>query len=65
MSLEQYTPIKPREKFAIAREDSFDRGTVILGALLGGEALSRLFSKKHGRKTPSRFTHSRISGGSI
>jgi hypothetical protein len=37
-SLEQYTPITPREKFAIARQDSFDRGTVILGALLGGEA---------------------------
>jgi hypothetical protein len=37
-SLEQYTPITPREKFAIAREDSFDRGTVILGVLLGGEA---------------------------
>ena len=37
-SLEQYTPITPKEKFAIARQDSFDRGTVILGALLGGEA---------------------------
>ena len=38
VSLEQSTRIKPLEKFAIAREDSFDRGTVILGALLGGEA---------------------------
>lgn len=37
-SPEHYTPITPREKFAIARQDSFDRGTVILGALLGGEA---------------------------
>ena len=37
-SLEQYTPITPKEKFAIARQDSFDRGTFILGVLLGGEA---------------------------
>lgn len=37
-SLEHDTPIAASEKFAIARPDSFDRGTVILGALLGGEA---------------------------
>ena len=37
-SLEHYTPIPTREKFAIASQDSFDRGTIILGALLGGEA---------------------------
>jgi hypothetical protein len=38
LSPEHYTPITTREKFAIARQDSFDRGTFILGALLGGEA---------------------------
>lgn len=37
-SLKDYTPIGAREKFAIARDDSFDRGTFILGAIMGGEA---------------------------
>jgi hypothetical protein len=36
--LKDYRPITAREKFAIAGQDSFDRGTFILGALLGGEA---------------------------
>ena len=36
--LTEYSPITPKEKFRIARQDSFDRGTFILGALLGGEA---------------------------
>jgi hypothetical protein len=36
--LKDYSPITPKEKFAIARQDSFDRGTFILGGILGGEA---------------------------
>lgn len=38
LSLEHYTPITTKEKFTIARQDAFDRGTFVLGALLGGEA---------------------------
>jgi hypothetical protein len=37
-SLKDYSPIVPRQKFALASQDSFDRGTVILGAFFGGEA---------------------------
>jgi hypothetical protein len=33
-----YKPITPREKFKIARQDTFDRGTVALAAAFAGEA---------------------------
>jgi hypothetical protein len=33
-----YKPITPSEKFRIATQDSFDRGTVALGVLFGAEA---------------------------
>jgi len=36
--LEEYTPIRPKEKFKLAAEDSFDRGTVALAAAFAGEA---------------------------
>jgi hypothetical protein len=36
-SLQNYEPLTTREKFKIATEDSFDRGTVILAAFFGGE----------------------------
>jgi len=38
-SSEENKPITPKEKFKIAAEDSFDRGTVALGALFGGQAM--------------------------
>jgi len=37
-SLNNYKPLSPTEKFAIARQDSFDRGTVILAAAFAGDA---------------------------
>jgi hypothetical protein len=37
-SLHNYQPISARKKFEIARQDSFDRGTVVLAALFGAEA---------------------------
>jgi len=37
-SLAHYEPISIKEKFTIARQDSFDRGTVILAAAFAGEA---------------------------
>jgi hypothetical protein len=37
-SLTPYQPITVREKFRIATEDSFDRGTVVLAAAFAGEA---------------------------
>lgn len=36
-SLQNYEPLTSREKFKIASEDSFDRGTIVLAALFGGE----------------------------
>jgi hypothetical protein len=33
-----YTPISVGEKFKLATQDSFDRGTIALGMLFGGEA---------------------------
>jgi hypothetical protein len=37
-SLHPYKPLTPEEKFKIATEDSFDRGTAALAVLFGGEA---------------------------
>ena len=37
-SLNPYTPLTAREKFKIAAEDSFDRGTVALAVLFGAES---------------------------
>src|ERR1700688_1534245 len=36
-TLASYEPLTPREKFRIAAQDSFDRGTVILAALFAGQ----------------------------
>ena len=36
-SLQNYEPLTTSEKFKIATQDSFDRGTVILAAFFGGE----------------------------
>ena len=36
-SLQSYEPLTPEEKFKIASQDSFDRGTVALALLFGGE----------------------------
>ncbi len=33
-----YTPISPKQKFTIATQDSFDRGTFVLAAAFAGEA---------------------------
>lgn len=37
-TLKDYKPLTPREKFKIAAEDSFDRGTVALAALFAGQS---------------------------
>ena len=37
-TLHPYKPLAPREKFKIATEDSFDRGTAALAVLFAGEA---------------------------
>src|SRR6202041_2876832 len=35
-SLKDYQPLSPKQKFEIARQDSFDRGTVVLAAAFAG-----------------------------
>jgi len=37
-SLQNYEPLTTREKFKIASDDAFDRGTIALAVLFGGEA---------------------------
>jgi hypothetical protein len=37
-SLLDYKPLTPKEKFEIATQDSFDRGTIALAALFAGES---------------------------
>ena len=37
-SLKDYKPLSPGEKFALAGQDSFDRGTVVLAAVFAGDA---------------------------
>jgi hypothetical protein len=36
-TFQEYKPLVPRQKFKLATEDSFDRGTFILGALFAGQ----------------------------
>ena len=35
--LKDYIPLTPRERFRIAAQDSFDRGTVVLAAAFAGQ----------------------------
>ncbi len=51
--LTPYQPIGPREKFHIATLDSFDRGTVALGALFGAEAQLTRANPSFGDGVPS------------
>jgi hypothetical protein len=37
-SLKNYKPLSPKEKFEIARQDSFDRGTIALAAVFAADA---------------------------
>jgi hypothetical protein len=37
-TLHPYVPISPKEKFKLASQDAFDRGTVVLAAAFAGEA---------------------------
>src|SRR5579863_4064951 len=37
-TLDHYAPISPREKFKIAEQDSFDRGTFLLAAAFAGQS---------------------------
>lgn len=37
-SIKDFAPIEPKEKFKIAAQDAFDRGTVILAGLFAGES---------------------------
>jgi hypothetical protein len=47
--LEEYSPISPEEKFKLAAEDSFDRGTVALAAAFAGEAQMTDATKSFGQ----------------
>ena len=51
-SLTDYKPISAREKFVIATQDSFDRGTVILAAAFAGEGQLTNANRSFGQGTP-------------
>jgi hypothetical protein len=48
-SLQNYQPLSPGEKFKIASEDAFDRGTVILGGIFGAEAQATNANRSFGQ----------------
>ena len=48
-SLTNYEPVSSREKFVIAAQDSFDRGTVILAAAFAGEGQLTNSNKSFGQ----------------
>lgn len=56
-SLVDYEPLTPREKFKLAGQDVFDRGTFALGAFFGAEALLTNSNPSfgHGAKGYARY----------
>src|SRR6266853_67745 len=48
-SLKNYEPLSVREKFKVASQDSFDRGTIALAALFGGEGQLTNASRSFGQ----------------
>jgi hypothetical protein len=50
-SLKDYKPLSTREKFEIARQDSFDRGTVILAAAFAADAQLTNANRSFGQGT--------------
>ena len=50
-SLSDYKPLTPQEKFKIATQDSFDRGTIVLAAAFAGEGQLSNASRSFGQGT--------------
>jgi hypothetical protein len=48
-SLQNYQPLSPRDKFKIASEDSFDRGTVVLAGIFGAESQATNANRSFGQ----------------
>ncbi len=48
-SLKDYKPLTAKQKFQIAKEDSFDRGTLILAAALAGDGQLTNANRAYGR----------------
>jgi hypothetical protein len=51
-TLKDYKPIATREKFKLASQDSFDRGTIVLAALFAGEGQLTKSSPSFGQGVP-------------
>jgi hypothetical protein len=51
-SLRNYEPLTPKEKFKIASEDGFDRGTIALAAMFGGLGQLTKASPSFGQGVP-------------
>jgi hypothetical protein len=54
-SLDHYAPLTARQKFKIAEDDAFDRGTVVLGALFGAQAMLQKSNPSFGQGTAGYF----------
>jgi hypothetical protein len=48
-NLQNYQPLSPGDKFKIASEDAFDRGTVILAGIFGAEAQATNANRSFGQ----------------
>src|SRR5271155_972374 len=48
-SLQNYQPLSPGEKFKIASEDAFDRGTVILAGIVAAESQATNANRSFGQ----------------
>jgi len=48
-SLQNYQPLSPGDKFKIASEDAFDRGTVILAGIFGAESQATNANRSFGQ----------------
>src|SRR5271168_4854381 len=48
-SLQNYQPLTPSEKFKIASEDAFDRGTVILAGIFAAESQATNANRSFGQ----------------
>jgi len=51
-TLNPYVPIAPKEKFKIASQDSFDRGTIALAAAFAGQSMLSNSNRSFGEGVP-------------
>src|SRR5580704_1567106 len=64
-SLQNYQPLPPGDKFKIASEDAFDRGTVALAGIFGAEAQATNANRYFGQGQGSGWSRLGYASGQI